>query len=103
MVGLKSQALGYEYTGSWNGTSLPLLGVQFRAYSHTLTTYPSCHRLAIATIVRREGVRGLYRGIIPNLLKASPAQAVSFGSYELTKDLIDRFRAEDEEEDGYTE
>ncbi|GAA6062399.1 hypothetical protein JCM10212_006185 [Sporobolomyces blumeae] len=69
MVGLKSDVLGYEYTGSWN---------------------------AIGTIIRREGIRGLYKGIVPNLLKCSPAQATSFASYELTKDLLDRF-ADDQE------
>ncbi|GAA6011082.1 hypothetical protein JCM11491_005931 [Sporobolomyces phaffii] len=68
MVGLKSDVLGYQYTGSWN---------------------------AISTIIRREGIRGLYRGIVPNLCKCAPAQSVSFASYELTKDLIDRFEAGD--------
>lgn len=71
MVGLKSDVLGYEYTGSFN---------------------------AISTIIRKEGVRGLYKGIVPNLLKCSPAQATSFASYELTKDLFDRW-AEDEDLD----
>ncbi|GAA5947067.1 hypothetical protein JCM3765_002137 [Sporobolomyces pararoseus] len=64
MVGLKSEVLGYEYTGSWN---------------------------ALSTIVRREGIRGLYRGIVPNLIKCAPAQGVSFSMFELTRDLIDSF------------
>lgn len=33
---------------------------------------------ALVQIVQKEGVRGLYRGIWPNLLKVSPSQAVSF-------------------------
>ncbi|GAA5896925.1 uncharacterized protein JCM6883_007057 [Sporobolomyces salmoneus] len=64
MVGLKSDALGYQYTGSWN---------------------------AIKTIVQREGLKGLYRGIVPNLCKCAPAMSVQFGAYEFTKDLMDRF------------
>lgn len=59
---------------------------------------------ALATIVRKEGIRNLYRGLVPNLLKCAPSQAVSFGSFELTRDLIDRFTAtpEDEDVDSYS-
>lgn len=71
MTGLKSQALGYEYTGSLN---------------------------AVATILRKEGIRGLYKGIVPNLCKCAPSTAVSFCSYELTKDLIESFAEEEEGE-----
>ncbi|GAA6035899.1 hypothetical protein JCM8097_005152 [Rhodosporidiobolus ruineniae] len=63
MVGLKSQALGYEYTGAWD---------------------------AVFTIIRREGIRGLYKGIWPNLLKCGPAMSVSFATYEKTKELLDK-------------
>ncbi|GJN92216.1 hypothetical protein Rhopal_005246-T1 [Rhodotorula paludigena] len=69
MVGLKDQALGYEYTGAWN---------------------------AVATIIRNEGLRGLYKGIWPNLLKCGPAMATSFATYEVSKDFIDDWQREHE-------
>ena len=54
--------------------------------------------------MRKEGIRNLYRGLVPNLLKCAPSQAVSFGSFELTRDLIDRFTAtpDDEDVDSYS-
>lgn len=33
---------------------------------------------ALVQIFQKEGLKGLYRGIWPNLLKVSPSQAVSF-------------------------
>lgn len=33
---------------------------------------------AIATIVRLEGLRGLYTGLFVNLLKVSPSMGISF-------------------------
>ncbi|XP_061737267.1 mitochondrial adenyl nucleotide antiporter SLC25A23 isoform X1 [Nerophis ophidion] len=39
----------------------------------------------IHTIVTREGVAGLYRGISPNLLKVIPAVSVSYVAYEYTR------------------
>jgi len=40
---------------------------------------------AIATIVKTEGVRGLYKGILPNLLKVAPSVAIAFVTYEAVK------------------
>ena len=40
---------------------------------------------AIATIWRNEGVQGLYKGILPNLLKVAPSVAVAFVTYEFVK------------------
>ena len=40
---------------------------------------------AIATIVNTEGVAGLYKGMIPNLLKVAPSVGIAFVSYEFTK------------------
>ncbi|ORY73410.1 mitochondrial carrier domain-containing protein [Leucosporidium creatinivorum] len=44
---------------------------------------------AVMQLVRTEGVRGLYKGIIPNLLKVGPSIGTSFAVYEWVKDLID--------------
>ena len=40
------------------------------------------------TIVAQEGIRGLYKGITPNLLKVAPSMASSWLSFELTRDYI---------------
>ncbi|KAH7108086.1 mitochondrial carrier [Auriculariales sp. MPI-PUGE-AT-0066] len=41
---------------------------------------------ALATIVRKEGIQGLYRGLWPNcVLKVAPSIATSFYTYELVK------------------
>ncbi|EIN11872.1 mitochondrial carrier [Punctularia strigosozonata HHB-11173 SS5] len=43
---------------------------------------------AVRSILRREGVKGLYRGLWPNLLKVAPSIATSFFTYELVKDYL---------------
>ena len=43
---------------------------------------------AVRVIVTEEGVRGLYKGIVPNLLKVAPSMASSWLSFELTRDLL---------------
>jgi solute carrier family 25 (mitochondrial phosphate transporter), member 23/24/25/41 len=39
-------------------------------------------------IMKTEGIRGLYRGILPELLKVIPMVSVTFSMYEFTKKLI---------------
>jgi len=43
---------------------------------------------AVRVIFRTEGVRGLYKGLIPNLIKVAPSIGSSFASYELTRDFL---------------
>jgi len=43
---------------------------------------------AVTTIVSQEGFLGLYKGIVPNLLKVAPSMASSWLSYELTRDFL---------------
>jgi solute carrier family 25 phosphate transporter 23/24/25/41 len=43
---------------------------------------------AIKQIVMHEGVRGLYKGIVPNLLKVAPSMASSWLSFEMTRDML---------------
>jgi solute carrier family 25 phosphate transporter 23/24/25/41 len=43
---------------------------------------------AIRIIIRNEGVKGLYKGLLPNLLKVAPSIGSSFLSYEITRDLL---------------
>lgn len=43
---------------------------------------------AIKTILTQEGFFGLYKGIIPNLLKVAPSMASSWLSFEVTRDFL---------------
>ncbi|KAI0769328.1 mitochondrial carrier [Trametes elegans] len=43
---------------------------------------------ALGSIIRTEGVKGLYRGLWPNLLKVAPSIATSFFTYELVKEAL---------------
>ncbi|KAJ5637277.1 hypothetical protein N7490_007156 [Penicillium lividum] len=43
---------------------------------------------AIRVIVAAEGLRGLFKGIGPNLLKVAPSMASSWLSFELTRDFL---------------
>lgn len=51
---------------------------------------------AVRIIIKQEGVRGLYKGIIPNLLKVAPSMASSWLSFEITRDLLLGLRVTDE-------
>jgi len=61
VTGMKSSGLGIKYTGAID---------------------------ALQGIVRTEGIRGLYTGLWPNLLKVAPSIATSFFCYELVKDYL---------------
>ena len=41
---------------------------------------------AVQIIVREEGFRGLYKGLIPNLLKVAPSMAASWLTFEVFRD-----------------
>lgn len=53
---------------------------------------------AIRVILAQEGIKGLYKGIIPNLLKVAPSMASSWLSYEMTRDFLLDLRVETETE-----
>lgn len=53
---------------------------------------------AIRVIVAQEGVKGLYKGIAPNLLKVAPSMASSWLSFELTRDFFLQLDPEKEAE-----
>ena len=40
-------------------------------------------------IFKAEGIRGMYRGIIPELLKVTPMVGITFCMYEFVIDMID--------------
>lgn len=53
--------MGYQYTSIWD---------------------------AVKVIITEEGLLGLYKGIVPNLLKVAPSMASSWLSFELTRDFL---------------
>jgi solute carrier family 25 (mitochondrial phosphate transporter), member 23/24/25/41 len=53
------------------------MGFQYRSIFH-----------AVSVIVSQEGLRGLYKGIVPNLLKVAPSMASSWLSFEVTRDFL---------------
>lgn len=50
----------------------------------------------LRTIVREEGARGLYKGIVPNLIKVVPSIAIMFTTNELLKRGVARYSEADE-------
>eukprot|EP00026_Physarum_polycephalum_P012989 Phypoly_transcript_13344.p1 GENE.Phypoly_transcript_13344~~Phypoly_transcript_13344.p1 ORF type:complete len:325 (+),score=41.10 Phypoly_transcript_13344:95-1069(+) len=45
----------------------------------------------IATIAKREGIRGFYKGTVPSLYKAAPSAALTFMFYEQFKKFLNQF------------
>ncbi|KAF2420752.1 mitochondrial carrier [Tothia fuscella] len=43
---------------------------------------------AITTIIKQEGVVGLYKGLTPNLLKVAPSMAASWWTFEFVRDIL---------------
>ena len=51
---------------------------------------------AIKVIVAQEGLKGLYKGIVPNLLKVAPSMASSWLSFEVCRDALVNLKPEDD-------
>jgi solute carrier family 25 phosphate transporter 23/24/25/41 len=49
---------------------------------------------AVRKIVASEGLRGMYKGIVPNLLKVAPSMASSWLSFEFVRDYLVTLRPE---------
>lgn len=67
--------------------AMPGMGSHYTSISH-----------AIRTILSQEGVFGLYKGIVPNLLKVAPSMASSWLSFELTRDFLLSLNPDDDEQ-----
>jgi solute carrier family 25 phosphate transporter 23/24/25/41 len=51
---------------------------------------------AVRVIVTQEGIKGLYKGIVPNLLKVAPSMASSWLSFEVCRDFLVSLKPEEE-------
>jgi solute carrier family 25 (mitochondrial phosphate transporter), member 23/24/25/41 len=49
---------------------------------------------ALKVIIAQEGIRGLYKGIVPNLLKVAPSMASNWLSFEMTRDFLVTLKAD---------
>jgi len=49
---------------------------------------------AVRVIIAQEGVKGMYKGIVPNLLKVAPSMASSWLSFEMTRDFLVTLKAD---------
>ena len=52
----------------------------------------------VLSILKTEGVRGFYKGLVPALCKSAPSSAITFGVYEFAISVLDSFSSIDEEE-----
>jgi solute carrier family 25 thiamine pyrophosphate transporter 19 len=55
---------------------------------------------AFGTILRKEGVRGFYKGLTPGLIKSAPASAITFAAYEAASRFVATARRRAEEGSG---
>lgn len=55
---------------------------------------------AFGTILRKEGVRGFYKGLTPGLIKSAPASAITFAAYEAASRFVATARRRVEEGSG---
>lgn len=62
-----------------------------RIQPESVKSLPSCLR----SIWQREGLRGLYKGSLPSILKAAPSAAVTFTAYEFILGALAAFVAAD--------
>ena len=84
---LLAMRLGVVPPPALRGTMLAITAanaVSCRLFMVALSRIP----LSLTQTVRAEGPRGLYRGIIPNMLKAVPAMAISYSVFETSKKLL---------------
>ena len=63
-------------------------------YVHrNIPVYSGGVRKTLKTILRKEGIRGLYRGLSVSLLKAAPTSAITMWTYERVLNVMRSFEA----------
>ncbi|KCV67452.1 solute carrier family 25, member 46 [Fonticula alba] len=69
---------------------LPADTLKSRVQTAAPGVYPRGVRDAFATLIRTEGPTALYRGLLPVLLRAFPANAACFWGVETARSFMDR-------------
>jgi solute carrier family 25 phosphate transporter 23/24/25/41 len=64
--------------------------MQVQGFGPAAAAYHYGHSISatMATIVKEEGIRGLYKGMTANLAKVAPAVSISFVTYEYMRELL---------------
>jgi solute carrier family 25 folate transporter 32 len=78
----------------------PYQVVRVRLQSYDASTHYDGARDAVSKIWRTEGVRGFYKGLVPNLVRVLPSTCVTFLVYENTKIWLPGFYARWMEKSG---
>lgn len=83
-IGAFSGAFGASVVYPINLLRTRLQAQGTKAHPQTYTGVVDCARKTIS----KEGVRGLFKGITPNLLKVAPAVSITYVVYENSKRLM---------------
>ena len=84
--------------GGIGGACLCLVGAPFDVVKVRQQHHPSSSALEVVrSIVRVEGIRGLWRGVTAPLLVAVPQFAVVFGAYAMARSLVQRISSKPQE------
>lgn len=63
--------------------------------SYIISSIPNYQKLSLSqtarNIVKYEGILGLYKGLLPSLLKTAPLSAITFFVVEWCNRIFDRF------------
>ncbi|KAJ2472822.1 hypothetical protein EV174_005779 [Coemansia sp. RSA 2320] len=88
MIVYENRTLASAITAAVTGmlVGYPFDSLKTRMQTHYYPSLLACARRSIA----EEGVRGLYRGLLPPLLTASAAKSLSFSVFEQTKQWLRR-------------
>lgn len=88
LLGPRFQALTHPATRPWHPAQVAGLARSTR-YGQRVPE-EACRSLAqvVHGIWVNEGMAGLYKGVVPSLIKAAPAAAVTFAVYELVVRLV---------------
>ena len=80
--------------GGVGGACLCIVGAPFDVVKvrlqQSMDARPTSALHAASTIIKAEGIRGLWRGVGPPLLVAVPQFAIVFGAYEASRTLVRR-------------
>ena len=86
--------LGLLNAGGCGGIAMWVIGVppdviKTRIQNSYPGQYPGGMRQVVSEIIKKDGIRGMYKGITPALIRAYPANAACFSIVELVRYLLD--------------